>query len=222
MGEVAWTTSSSIASNNPSDGAPDRRQKGGAKANQHQEANHWPENAAYDKIEVVVLASREPAAMTASSTNTSDDVDVLLRNLANSQQKDNRVELYKFHNERTEEIRTRLWTALTWLAGVQGAILVLQQQQLVVKGVNITEPLPSFMLAVVGFVLALYMMLIVSDGTKHIESNWHSSDVVLGKANPHGKTSFLRRWVSHPAFGLMAVLGIFLCFAHGSAVYFRY
>jgi hypothetical protein len=183
------------------------------------EANQWPENAAYDKIEVVVLASWEPA-MTASLTNTSDDIDVLLRNLASSPPKDNRVELYKFHKERTEEIRTRLWTALTWLAGVQGAILVLQQQQLVVEGIE--EPLPSFMLAVVGFVLASYMMLIVSDGTYHIESNWHSSDVVLGKANPHGKTFFLWRWVNHPAFGLMAVLGIFLCLAHGSAVYFRY
>jgi hypothetical protein len=195
------------------------------------------QNAAYDKIEVVVLAYRE-SAMTASSTNTYDD---LLRNLANSQQKDNRVELYKFHNERTEEIRTRLWTALTWLAGVQGAILALQQQQFV-EGVNIKGSLPSFMLAVglavVGFVLAFYMILIVEDGTKHIESNWHSSDVVLhssdvvlGKADPREKTPFLKtpflkRCVTFPAFGLMAALGIVLCFAHLLAVllavYFRY
>src|SRR5688500_9818908 len=100
--------------------------------------------------------------MKTTTTTSLDATDTLLKNLAISEVKNNGAELYKFHQERTEKIRTRLWTTLTWLVGVQGLILGLQQQQLSFAGIDIKEPFPTFILAFVGIFLSIYMMLVVS------------------------------------------------------------
>src|SRR5690348_113150 len=104
-----------------------------------------------------------------------EEIDNLLRALANSDSKGtNKVDLYKFHQERTEKIRTRLWTTLTWLVGVQGALLGLKEQPLVFTGIDIKDRTVTIAFGYILAFLAVYTILVVTDGTKHIESNWHS------------------------------------------------
>lgn len=95
-----------------------------------------------------------------------------------------RLDLNNFFQERIETIRTRLWTALTWLAAVQGAALVLAIKQ----GGLQTEPGPKllldqpiliFLLGFLSALLAYYMRQVHHDGVKHIQSNQELSNIAV-------------------------------------------
>jgi hypothetical protein len=109
-----------------------------------------------------------------------------------------RLDLYKFHQDRVEKIRSRLWTTLAWMASLQGAILAFMFDKLnfvLAEGIfpTIEQPKMALVLSIFGILFASYMLKIIDNGTAHIESNWRRSDISIGKKPPHTVRDFKQR-----------------------------
>jgi hypothetical protein len=109
-----------------------------------------------------------------------------------------RLDLYKFHQDRVEKIRTRLWTTLAWMATLQGAILAFMFDKLnfrLAEGLlpTLEQPKVALVLSIFGVLFASYMLKIIDNGTAHIESNWRRSDIAIGKEPPHKIRNFRQR-----------------------------
>jgi hypothetical protein len=117
-----------------------------------------------------------------------------------------RLDLYKFHQERVETIRRRLWTTLTWLAAAQGAALIFAVKEGEIRSGRsiglIGQPLLVIFVSLFGILLALYMLYVVKDGIKHIKSNWYWSDFAVGLQ------SGAEHVVSNPAFPAFSVMKV--------------
>lgn len=132
------------------------------------------------------------------------------------------LDVYRFHQERAETIRSRLWTILAWLAAAQGAILAFTVKELSVgvrlsPGVQIAVGQPPLVLALalLGIALSRYMLAIIDDGSRHIESNWRRADLGLGMACPHRvEEDAAKRRRAHPVCKVMAGVASATCFAH--------
>jgi hypothetical protein len=122
------------------------------------------------------------------------------------------AEFYKFYQERVETLRTRLWTMLAWLSGVQGAIFVfivkdLKTQFGATSGSVFTldQPVLALILAIFGMALSTWMLHLIDDGSGHIETNWRRADLVMGKAELHVvEQDRRRRRGNHPVCRVMA------------------
>jgi len=122
------------------------------------------------------------------------------------------LDIYKFHQERIETIRTRLWTILAWLAAAQGVLLGFTVKELKVQfwaagsdQITIEQPLLTVVLAPFGMFLASYMLRIVDDGSRHIESNWRRADIALNHPEPHMvEEDAGQRRRKHPVCSVMA------------------
>jgi hypothetical protein len=101
-----------------------------------------------------------------------------------------KLDLYKFHQDRVEKIRSRLWTTLAWIATLQGAILAFVFDKLnfrLGEGLlpTLEQPKMALVLSIFGVLFAFYMLKIIDNGTGHIEHNWRRSDIAIGKKPPH-------------------------------------
>ena len=109
-----------------------------------------------------------------------------------------RLDLYKFHQDRVEKIRSRLWTTLAWMAALQGALLAFMFDKLNLRlgeGLlpRIEQPKMALILSIFGVLFASYTLKIIDNGTAHIESNWRRSDIAIGKKPPHEQRRFRQR-----------------------------
>jgi hypothetical protein len=121
-----------------------------------------------------------------------------------------KIDLYKFHQDRAEKIRSRLWTTLAWMASLQGAILAFMFDKLnfrLAEGFSptIEQPKMAFTLSVFGVLFAFYMLKIIDNGTAHIESNRRYSDIAIGKNPLHTIRDFKIR-IQDSSFTEMQVM----------------
>lgn len=122
-----------------------------------------------------------------------------------------RLDLYKFHQDRVEKIRSRLWTTLAWMAALQGALLSFMFEKLNLRldqwlVPSIEQPKMALVLSIFGALFASYTLKIIDNGTTHIESNWRLSDIAIKKSPPHEKRRFRQR-IRDSSFTELQIMG---------------
>ncbi len=102
-------------------------------------------------------------------------------------EKSEALSLYKYHHERVDTIRSRLWTMLTWLAAAQGGLLVFTFEKATIQCrgfgssmIEIEQPIVVFLLGIFGLFLARYMLVIVREGAIFMETNSRCAALALG------------------------------------------
>jgi hypothetical protein len=93
-------------------------------------------------------------------------------------------DINKFYLTRSETIRTRLWTTLTWLAAVQGGALVFTVEKGGLRTAQepiilLEQPIMITLLAALSCVFALYMAFVAGSGLKHIDRNFKRANQSL-------------------------------------------
>jgi len=89
-----------------------------------------------------------------------------------------RYELWKYFEDRADQLGERLWSTGLWLMGIVAATLSLPfaARFVVVPGTEspaeITAPFPVALIAVFGIAFLLYSYFALRDLRDHIEGNW--------------------------------------------------
>lgn len=90
--------------------------------------------------------------------------------------------LWRYYQDRADQIKERLWVTGTWLIAVGAAILAVPFTTDLVSLENsllpfqTEKPIPVVLIAVFGVLFAKYSLEVVKDFVTHIESNWRRAD----------------------------------------------
>jgi hypothetical protein len=132
-----------------------------------------------------------------------------------------RLDIYKFHQDRVEKIRSRLWTILAWMAALQGALLafMFDKLELAKFWLTIQRPEMALVLSTFSILFSSYTLKIINTGTEHIESNWRLSDIAIGKDPPHQRIRCFRQRIQNRSFTELQVMRrLFIAVALAQAV----
>lgn len=111
-------------------------------------------------------------------------------------------DLWKYYQNRADEIKTRLWTTGTWLIALMLALLALAFQVGVLSFQDEFPPLgveqrwPGAIIAVLGIAIALHGFYAVKDQIDHIASNWFRADCLKDNFQKLGRYYTNWGWVS--------------------------
>jgi hypothetical protein len=94
---------------------------------------------------------------------------------------------WKFSQERADKIKDALWSRMTWVLAIYGAIfafLTNEKIQIVTFPVGsffeVSKPESAVGIGWLGVLLSVSTILMFYDGMKHIQFNWDRSTTVAG------------------------------------------
>lgn len=125
--------------------------------------------------------------------------------------------LWKFSQDRVNEIRAGLWTIGTWLVALMGALLAFAHQGKVIQlqsefpGVAVLEPWPAGFLAFAGVMLVVLLCSIVWYSSNHVLDNFAAADWL--RTGVYSRASSLRSLKSIAGASALAVIALVFLFA---------
>jgi hypothetical protein len=96
-----------------------------------------------------------------------------------------RFEIWKFHEDRGDKLRGRMWTIGTWRIAVLAAILALSFNKDFMEvrkepfQLVIPNWIPVTVLAVFGLIFGVFSLFVIHDMKGHIQSNWTKAAYAL-------------------------------------------
>ena len=97
---------------------------------------------------------------------------------------------WQYFSDRADTLKDNLWTQVTWLLGLAGALFVyIVDQEIIswsIDGGLLIKAWPALLLGLVGVLLCIFALLLIWDTGKHINSNFSrqehfSNDIPLLK-----------------------------------------
>lgn len=117
-----------------------------------------------------------------------------------------RFELWKYYEDRADQLGERMWTIGLWLMTVVTATLALPfVAKFVVPNptfpfLSIEHPVAVVLVAIFGALFCIYSYAAISELREHIESNWRKAGYVLDG-------SWQATWSGRKAHGWKVLLG---------------
>ncbi len=106
-------------------------------------------------------------------------------------------DLWKYFEDRADQIKERLWTTATWLISVQAAFLtVLFGAKILQFGAasplqfSICLPIPAFLLCLFGVCISAYSRIVIIDAASHVTKNWRRANQIseeFDSITPYGE-----------------------------------
>jgi hypothetical protein len=124
--------------------------------------------------------------MEARITMPSPETDTDLVDSIQSLEKDV-FELWKYFEDRADELSDRLWTTGTWLTAILAAILVVPFTAKFIEVQPGNFPLsvgfafPVILVSLFGIAFGVYALLVLKDIKEHIETNWRKAKYIRKK-----------------------------------------
>ncbi len=95
-------------------------------------------------------------------------------------------DLWKYFQDRADQIKERLWTTATWLISVQAAFLTLLFSAEILQFTmdspvqfSICLPIPAFFLCLFGVGISGYSLVVIDDAATHVTKNWVRANQLL-------------------------------------------
>jgi hypothetical protein len=89
-------------------------------------------------------------------------------------------EYWRYFSDRANELKDNLWTQVTWLLGLVGALIAFVVDQEIVSwsgdGMLLVKAWPALLLGFVGIGLCLFGTVLIFDAGDHIKRNWLRQD----------------------------------------------
>jgi hypothetical protein len=104
---------------------------------------------------------------------------------------DDYLDLWKYFQERADNVKEAMFNSVTWSVGFVAAILgFIMTTQVNVADLSVAAPKAVIGVSLIGLLLCVYSWIVVLESKKHIRRNWHYADAC--KLQVEGLDSILR------------------------------
>jgi hypothetical protein len=112
--------------------------------------------------------------------------------MAHNLEGDDYLDLWKYFEDRADNVKGAMFTSVTWALGFSAAIFgfifstLLDLKEMTLFDLKPKSPEAVFLASVVGYLLCLYSVIMVRESRKHILRNWERAERC--KRNVYGMT----------------------------------
>jgi hypothetical protein len=97
----------------------------------------------------------------------------------------NKFEVYKYYEDRADNLKARLWSSGTWLLTIMGAMVAVPFTANYIEvaagliPINVVEGIPVIAFCIGGFLMCFYSWIVIHEFKRHIEGLWAGADHLI-------------------------------------------
>ncbi|WP_299616566.1 hypothetical protein [Pelagibius sp.] len=127
-------------------------------------------------------------------------------------------DLWKYFQGRSDMVKARLWTTITWLISAQAGFLALLFSTDILAFTEETRiqiaiclPIPAFVLSLLGVGLSLYSLFVIYDAFEHMTWNWTRANLISQESDHSEKPKWKKSPYLKPGFFIPTMTCAVLC-----------